>query len=134
MAWSRTQDIHAMAKGLLFEEGLFVLLVPDVLLQDILFYTLLLLGVFPPASRTEYIFRRSQHTLRLPARCTRLFKLSQNLLVCRTVQNVVLRVVRRVVEVLVLGPVLVHVLGLDLKEKAVKCPCRGTGSFFRIAL
>ena len=35
-----------MAEGLLFEEGLFVLLVPDVLLHDILFYTLRLLGVF----------------------------------------------------------------------------------------
>ena len=31
----------------------------------------------------------------------------------------VLGVVRRVVEVLVLGHVLVHILGLDLKEKAV---------------
>ena len=37
-------------EGLLFEEGLFVLLVPDVLLHDILFYTLRLLGVFFPAS------------------------------------------------------------------------------------
>ena len=38
------QDIHAMAKGLLFEET--SLLVPDVLLHGILFYTLRLLGVF----------------------------------------------------------------------------------------
>ena len=41
-----------------FQRGLFVLLVPDVLLHEILFYTLLLLGVFPPASRIEYIFGR----------------------------------------------------------------------------
>ena len=40
------------------EEGLFALLVPDVLLHDILYYTLRLLCVFPPASRIEYIFGR----------------------------------------------------------------------------
>ena len=33
-------------------------LVPDVRLHDILFYTLRLLGVFPPASRIEYICGR----------------------------------------------------------------------------
>ena len=34
------QDIHAMAEGLLFEEGLFVLLMSDALFHDILFHTL----------------------------------------------------------------------------------------------
>ena len=38
-----TQNVHSMSKGLLFEEGLFVLLVVDVLLQGILFHALGLL-------------------------------------------------------------------------------------------
>ena len=62
-----------MAKGLLFEEGLFVLLVPDVLLHDFLFYTLRLLGVFfrrPQGLSTS--LGAGQHTLRLLARRTRL--------------------------------------------------------------
>ena len=53
-----------------------------------------------------------QQALRLLARRTRLST-------GRIIQWVVLEVVRRVVEVLVLGHVLVHVLGLDLKEEAV---------------
>ena len=62
-----------MAEGLLFEQGLFVLLVPDVFLHDILFYALHLLGVFfhqPPRLNTS--LGASQHTLRLLARLTRL--------------------------------------------------------------
>ena len=62
-----------MAKGLLFEEGLFVLLVSDVLLHDILFYTLRLLGVFfrqPQELSTSLGI--GQHTLRLLARRTSL--------------------------------------------------------------
>ena len=47
-----------MAEGLLVEEGLFVLLVSDVFLHDILFHALCLLDVFPPVSRMEYILGR----------------------------------------------------------------------------
>ena len=106
-----------MAKCLLFEEGLFVLLVSDVLLHDILFYTFAFLVCFPPASRIEYIFGRR------PTNCdcssgALVFQLSQNLLVGWAVQRMVLGIVGCVIEGLVLGHVLVHVLGLDLNEKA----------------
>ena len=85
------QDIHAMAKGLLFEEGLFVLHVSDELLHDILFYTLSLLGLS--------FFRRPQWLSTSWAQANILcacsagalvFQLSQNLLVGWAVQRVVL--------------------------------------------
>ena len=91
-----------MAEGLLFEEGPFVLLVPDVLLHDIL----RLLGVFFQQSQgLSTSLGAGQHILRLLARRTR--------------PSTFLGVVGCVIEGLVLGHVLVHILGLDLKEKAV---------------
>ena len=74
------QDSHAMAEGLLFEERLLVLLVPDVLLHDILFYTLRLLGVFSAGLKDRvHLLAQAigQHTLRLLARHTRLLTLPE---------------------------------------------------------
>ena len=70
-----TADIHAVAEVLLFEEGLFVLLVPDVFLHDILFYAFRLLSVFfrqPQGQGLSTSLSAGEHTLRLLARRTRL--------------------------------------------------------------
>ena len=108
-----------MAESFLFEEGLFVMLVHDALLHDMFLH---------PSPSWCYFSASLKDCVQFWARANNLcnfspgalvFQLSQNLLVGRTVQRVVLGVVRRVVEVLVLGHVIVHVLDLHLKEKAV---------------
>ena len=103
-----------MAEGLLFEEGLFVLLVPDVLLHDILFYTLRLLGIFPHASRIKYIFGHRLTYSAIARSAHSSFNLPRNFfwLSCSDGGP---GVVGCVIEDLVLGYVLVHILGLDLK-------------------
>ena len=113
------QDIHAMAEGLLFDEGLFVLLVPDVLLHDILFYTLRLLGVFYRQSQgLSTSLGAGQHTVRLLARRTRLstFPESSCWPNCTEGGPGGSQTCRRG---LVLGHVLVHILGFEVKEKAI---------------
>ena len=107
-----------MTEGLLFEEGLFVLLVPDVLLHDIALHLSPSWCFYSPSQGSSTSLNAGQHTLRLPARRTRLstFPESSCWLSCT---EVVLGVVGCVIEGLVLGHVLVHILDLDLKEKAV---------------
>ena len=56
---ARAQDIHAVAEDSLFEEGLFVLLMPDALFHDIFFYALCFLDVFA-ASLKDRVHLRAQ--------------------------------------------------------------------------
>ena len=92
---------------------------PDVLLIDILFYAFRLLSVFfrqPQGLSTS--LGAAQHTLRFLARRTRLSTFPEPSCWPNCTEGG-LGVVRLVAEVLVLGHILVHVLGLHLKEKAV---------------
>ena len=118
-SYHRMGSCHAMAECLLFEEGLFVLLVPDVLLHDILFYTLRLLGVFSPASRIEYIFGRKPKYSAIARPVHSSFNFPRTFLLAELYRGWSRGVVGCVIEGLVLGHVLLHILGSDLKEKAV---------------
>ena len=109
-----------MAEGLLFEEGRFVLLMPDVLLHDI-FTPFAFLVFFCQPQGLSTSLGAGQHTLRSLAQRTRLstFPEPSCWLSCPEGGP---GVVGCVIEALVLGHVLVHIhgiLGLDLKEKAV---------------
>ena len=129
-----TARIHAMAEGLIFEEGLFVLLVLDVLLHDILFYTLCLLGVFfrrPQGWSTS--LGAGQHTLRLLALCTRLLTFPEPScwLNCTEGGPGGSRMCHRGFGS---GPCpCTHPLS-RFQGEGCQCPCRGAGSSLRTAL
>ena len=108
-----------MAEGLLTEESLSVLLVPDVLLDNVLFHALGLLDVLAICLEDGVHLGPQAFILLDCASSTLILHFTQDLLVDLAVQRVVFRVVRHIVEVLVLRHVTVDVLCLDLKEKAL---------------
>ena len=109
-----------MAEGLLVEEGLFVLLVSDVFLHDILFHALGLLDVFSTSLQDGVHLGAQAHILSDGAPSALVLHLPENFLVHHTVERVALRIVRRVVEVRVLCDVQIDILCLDLEEEGVR--------------
>ena len=109
-----------MSKGLLFEEGLFVLLVVDVLLHGVLFHTLSLLDALSIGLKdTVHLWAQSDIFCDWASDAL-VFHLSKHLLVPSAVQWVAFLVVRSVVEVRMLIHVLVHIIGLDFEEQGVR--------------
>ena len=108
-----------MAEGLLTEESLSVLLVPDVLLHNVLFHALCLLDVLAICLEDGVHLGPQAYILLDHASSTLILHFTQDFLVNLDVQRVVFRVVRRIVEALVLRHVALDVLHLDLKENAV---------------
>ena len=109
-----------MAEGLPVEESLFVLLVSDVFLHDILFHALCLLDVFSTGLQDGVHLGAHAHVLGDGAPGALVFHLSENFLVHRAVERVALRIVGRVVEMRVLRDVLMDILCLDLEEEGVR--------------
>ena len=103
------QDVHAVAEGLLFEEGLFVLLMSDALLHDMLFHTLCLLDVSAPCLKDRVHLRAQANAFGNGAPSTLVLHLPQHLFVGVAVQWVILQVIRGVV----------GVLHFDLEEETV---------------
>ena len=108
-----------MAEGMLFEENLFVLLMPDVLLQGGLFHVPSLLYVGARGLEDAVHLVRQTDIFRNGAPGALILHLAQYLLVHRAVHWVVFREVRLVIEIKMLGHILVHILRLDFKEQAV---------------
>ena len=104
-----------MSKGLLFEEGLFALLVVDVLFHALGFLDALSTGL----NDAVHLWAQSD-IFCIWASGAFVFHLSKHLLVPSAVQWVVFLVVRSVVEVRLLGDVLVHIIGLDFEEQRVR--------------
>ena len=108
-----------MAEGLLFEEGLFVLLMSDVPFHDILFHTLCLLDVSPAGLKDRGHLRTQTDIFGNGAPCTLVLHLPQHFFVGDAVQGVLRWVVRGVVELCVGGHLPEDILGLDLEEETV---------------
>ena len=70
-----------MAEGLLFEEGLFVLLMSGALFHDILFNTLCLLDVSPTSLKDRVHLRAQTDIFGNGAPCTLVLHLPQHLFV-----------------------------------------------------
>ena len=77
-----------MAEGLLVEEGLFVLLVSDVFLHDILFHALCLLEVLSTGLQDGVHLGAQAHILGDGAPGALVLHLAQDLLVRRAVEEV----------------------------------------------
>ena len=69
-----------MAEGLLFEEGLFILLMSDVPFHDILFHTLCLLDVSPAGLKDRVHLRAQTDIFGSGAPCTLVPHLPQHFL------------------------------------------------------
>ena len=108
-----------MAEGSLFEESLFVLLMPDALFHDILFHTLCLLDVSTACLKDRVHLRAQANVFGNKAPCTFILHLPQHLFVGVAVQWVIQRVVRGVVELWMFGHVFVGIFRLDLEEETV---------------
>ena len=108
-----------MMEGLLFEEGLFVLLLSDALLYDILFHTLCLLDVSTAYLEDRVHLRAQADVFGNGVPSTLDLHLPQHLFVGVAVQWVIRRVIRGVVELWMFGHVFVDVLRLDLEEETV---------------
>ena len=119
MVTLRSQDIHAMAGGLLRNESLPILLMPDVLLHNVPFHAFGLLNVFPISLKDAVHLGTQPDILDNGAAGTLIRHLPQHLLVCSAVQRMLAWVVRRVIELSALGHIPVDVLTLDLEEEAV---------------
>ena len=113
MLWP--QDVHAVAEGLLFEEGLFVLL---MLLHNILFHALCFLDVFAAGLKDRVHLGAQVNVFGNGAPRT-LIHFPQHLFVGGAVQWVIRRVIRDVTELWMFGHVFVDVLRLDLEEETV---------------
>ena len=103
---------------MLFEESLFVLLMPDVLLHGGLFHALSLI-VGARGHEDAVHLGPQADVFRNGSPGALILHLAQHLLVHRAEQRVVFRQVRRVIEIKMLGHILVHILRLDLKEQTV---------------
>ena len=108
-----------MAEGLLFEEGLFVLLMPDALLHDILFHALCFLDVFAAGLKDRVHLGAQANVFGNGALRTLVLHFPQHLFVGGAVQWVIRWVFRGVVELWMFGHVFVDVLRLDLEEETV---------------
>ena len=108
-----------MAEGLLFVDGLFVLLMSDALLHNILFHTLCLLDVSTACLEDRVHLRAQADVFGNGAPSTLVLHLPQHLFVGVAVQWVIRRVVRGVVELWMFGHVFVDVFRLDLEEETV---------------
>ena len=108
-----------MAEGLLFKEGLFVLLMSDALLHDILFHTLCLLDFFASCLEDQVHLRAQANVFSNGAPSTLVLHLPQHFFVGVAVQWVIRRVIRGVVELWIFGHVFVDVLRMDLEEETV---------------
>ena len=115
------QDVHAVAEGLLSEESLFVLLMPDALLHDILFHfhTLCLLDVSTACLEDRVHLRAQADIISNGAPRTLILHFPQHLFVGVAVQWVIRRVVRGDVEFWMFGHVFVGIFRLDLEEETV---------------
>ena len=108
-----------MAEGLLFEEGLFVLLIFDVPFHDILFHTLCLLEVSHAGLKDRVHLRAQTDIFGNGAPCTLVLHLPQRFFVGDAMQGVLRWVVRGVVELCVDDHVPEDILGLHLEEETV---------------
>ena len=108
-----------MAEGLLFEEGLFVLLMPVALLHNILFHALCFLDVFAAGLKDRVHLGAQANVFGNGAPSTLVLHLPQHLFVGVAVQWVIRGVVRGVVELWMFGHAFVDVFRLDLEEETV---------------
>ena len=110
------EELLVVPPVVLFEEGLFVLLMSDVSFHDILFHTLCLLD----AGLKDRVHLRAQTDIfGNGAPCKLVLHLPQHFFIGHAVQGVLRWVVRGVIELCVGGHVPEDILGLDLEEETV---------------